>query len=173
MDLNSSNHSNNDLITYDLGSHPVYLIVYSVILYYPIMYIIPLATVTYLNFRLITALKSFDSNLIRRTKRKADHITQCVVAIVSIFILTQTPALFNQIFWATFHASDRRCGRFHFYYTRVSDFLVIFSSSCNFFVYCFFNSSFRAALQNSLCLASCRKSAKSPEKRNEIQLSVK
>ena len=40
----------------------------------------------------------------------------------------------NQIFWALFENDDRTCGRFHFYYTKLSDVLVVVNSSCNFVV---------------------------------------
>lgn len=75
------------------------------------------------------------------SRREGDTITRCVVAIVCIFIVCQTPALLNQIFWAI--GEPPRCGQFHFYYTKLSDVLVVLNSSCNFAVYCLFGRTFR------------------------------
>ena len=80
-----------------------------------------------------------------------DHITQCVIAIVCVFIVCQTPALFNQIFWALFENADRECGRFHFYYTKLSDVLVVVNSSCNFVIYCLFGATFRRIFLATVC----------------------
>lgn len=126
------------------------------------MYILPLVTLTTLNFKLIAAL-----NLIRRRtivstsvfhrrpsrhkQNKHDNITYCVVVIVFVFIICQTPALFNQIFWAVFEPTDRECGHFHFYYTKLSDLLVVVNSSCNFIVYCLFGRTFRRIFLLTVC----------------------
>ena len=94
------------------------------------------------------------------SRREGDTITLCVVAIVCIFIVCQTPALFNQVFYAVGEPEDRDCGRFHFYYTRLSDVLVVLNSSCNFAVYCLFGPTFRRnfieTVQQCCC---CRSSA--------------
>jgi len=143
-----------------LGANQIYQIIYSNILYYPVMYLMPLASLAYLNVKLISALNAIrrkttgaaaTSKLRGRKRRKDDHITQCVVAIVCVFIVCQTPALFNQIFWALFEDADRDCGRFHFYYTKVSDVLVVVNSSCNFVVYCLFGATFRRIFLATVC----------------------
>jgi len=128
-----------------LGDNQIYQIIYSNLLYYPVMYILPLASLAYLNFKLITSLKAFKQKALTSSSRrnKEDNITHCVIAIVCVFIVSQTPALLNQIFWATFSNEDRDCGRFHFYYTKLSDLLVVVNSSCNFVVYCLFGPTFR------------------------------
>ena len=46
-----------------LGANPIYQIVYSNLMYYPVMYLIPLAMLGYLNSKLIAAL-----NKIRRRR---------------------------------------------------------------------------------------------------------
>jgi len=144
-----------------LGGNQIYQIVYGIILYYPVMYLMPLASLAYLNVKLISALNAIRrrtttmsataSRLRQRKQRKDDHITQCVVAIVCVFIVCQTPALFNQIFYALFEEEDRQCGRFHFYYTKLSDVLVVVNSSCNFVVYCLFGATFRRIFLATVC----------------------
>lgn len=108
-----------------------------------------------------------------------------MVVIVCVFIVCQTPALLNQIFWALFDPAERQCGRFHFYYTqlsdlqlvsstsltqrdlllstaclprpaaRLSDLLVVVNSSCNFVVYCLFGKTFRRVFLSTLCCCCC------------------
>jgi len=145
-----------------LGGNQIYQIIYSNILYYPVMYLMPLASLAYLNVKLISALNAIRrkttttasaavTKLRGRKRRKDDHITQCVIAIVCVFIVCQTPALFNQIFWALFDDADRECGRFHFYYTKLSDVLVVVNSSCNFVIYCLFGATFRRIFLATVC----------------------
>jgi len=144
-----------------LGGNQIYQIIYGNVLYYPVMYVMPLASLAYLNVKLISALNAIrrrtatasatTSKLRARKRRKDDHITQCVVAIVCVFIVCQTPALFNQIFFALFSDDDRECGRFHFYYTKLSDVLVVINSSCNFVIYCLFGATFRRIFLATVC----------------------
>jgi Serpentine type 7TM GPCR chemoreceptor Srw len=143
-----------------LGDNRIYQLIYSNVLYYPVMYVLPLVTLTTLNFKLIAAL-----NLLRRRTvvstsvcrrrpsrhKRNKHDTYCVVVIVFVFIICQTPALFNQIFWAVFEQTDRECGHFHFYYTKLSDLLVVVNSSCNFIVYCLFGRTFRRIFLLTVC----------------------
>ena len=89
-----------------------------------------------------------------------DNITLCIIVIVSVFIVCQTPALFNQIFWALFQPTERECGRFHFYYTKLSDMLVVVNSSCNFVVYCLFGATFRRIFLSTVC---CRRDVTSAQ----------
>ena len=153
-----------DVVTEDLilGDSQIYQIVYGNILYYPVMYLTPLASLAYLNVKLISALNAIRrrttttmsaaaSKLRDRKRRKDDHITQCVIAIICVFIVCQTPALFNQIFWALFEPEDHDCGRFHFYYTKLSDVLVVVNSSCNFVIYCLFGATFRRIFLETVC----------------------
>ena len=153
-----------------LGDSKLYQIIYGNVLYYPVMYILPLGTLALLNVRLISSLNAIKRRTSvpsatrsltlnfdvqgpnrRRRRRKDDNITVCVVVIVCVFIICQTPALFNQIFWALFELAERDCGRFHFYYTKFSDLLVVVNSSCNFVVYCLFGKTFRRTFLSTVC----------------------
>jgi len=150
-----------------LGDSQLYQIIYGNVLYYPVMYVVPLGTLALLNVRLIAALNAIKRRTLpvttrkmnvdqlqarrHRRRRKDDNITLCVVVIVCVFIVCQTPALFNQIFWALFQPTERQCGRFHFYYTKFSDLLVVVNSSCNFVVYCLFGATFRRIFLSTVC----------------------
>lgn len=180
-----------------LGDSQLYQIIYGNVLYYPVMYVVPLGTLALLNVRLISSLNAIKrralplttskttlnvdelQNQRQRRRRKDDNITLCVVVIVCVFIVCQTPALFNQIFWALFALSERQCGRFHFYYTKLSDqslntiiiqvtvdrngvvklkhpelsdLLVVVNSSCNFIVYCLFGTTFRRIFLSTISI---------------------
>lgn len=139
--------------TVNLGDNKIYQIVYSNIIYFPVMYIVPLISLTYLNSRLLKSLSALrlKKQMLTNHKVKDDHITVIIIVIVFIFIICQTPALINQIFWATTNRIDRECGQFHFYYTKISDALVILNSSCNFVIYVLFGKTFRRVFITTLC----------------------
>ena len=140
-------------VSINLGDNQLYQIIYSNVIYFPVMYIVPLLSLAYLNVRLIRSLRAIKERKQTLTgqKPKEDHITLCVIAIVICFIVCQTPALVNQIFWAILDHDGRLCGRFHFYYTKLSDALVVLNSSCNFVIYCLFGKSFRKIFLDTLC----------------------
>ena len=140
-----------------LGDNKLYQIIYSNIMYFGVMYIFPLISLGVLNWKLIKALNDIRKRKESLTGHKPpeDHITLCIIAIVFVFLLCQTPALVNQIFWAAGEHSDRACGRFHFYYTKISDLLVVINSSMNFVIYCLFGKSFRQIFCDVLCQNSC------------------
>jgi 7 transmembrane receptor (rhodopsin family) len=135
------------------------------------MYLLPLGCLAYLNVRLINSLETIKQRNTRRRRlvvqsdvnderprHRDDNVTQCVVAIVCVFIVCQTPALLNQIFWVLIAFEGRSCGKFHFYYTKLSDVLVVLNSSCNFIIYCFFGRAFRRIFLSSLCKMNvCRR----------------
>ena len=151
-----------------LADNQIYQIIYSNLLYFTVMYLMPLTSLTYLNFKLITALKTIKMKAqMRRAATSAaaaagvggggaaarsddNNITRCVIAIVCVFIVCQTPALLNQIFYATMGDEGVPCGSFHFYYTKASDVLVVVNSSCNFVVYCLFGRTFRQIFINTI-----------------------
>ena len=149
----SSNETNCTTIHVNLGDSKIYQIIYSNVIYFPVMYIFPLISLTYLNSRLLKSMNNIriKKQMLTSHKIKDDHITVIIVVIVFIFIICQTPAMINQIFWATTSKDDRQCGQFHFYYTKVSDALVIMNSSCNFVIYVLFGKTFRRVFVTTLC----------------------
>ena len=151
------NLTNTTSAPHTLGANQVYQIVYSNLLYFPIMYIIPLCLLAYFNSKLIKAVQALQERKetltghSHRSREDNCNVTTIVIVIVCIFIVCQTPALINQIFWATFGESQRKPGGFHFYYTRVSDLLVVLNSSVNFVIYCLFGRTFRRLFIDCLC----------------------
>ena len=138
-----------------VGDSRVYQIIYSNILYFPVMYILPLVLLAFLNTRLVSAVRVIrlrKRSLTGSQRRSPDQITGCVIVIVFVFICCQTPALINQIFWTTTTDVERRCGLFHYYYTRLSDVLVVLNSTVNFVIYCLFGKTFRKIFLDTVCI---------------------
>ena len=159
QDNHTDNNSSTGLEPTLLGGEKLYQIIYSNILYFAFMYIVPLLSLIVLNWKLIKALKDIRKRKETLTGHKPpeDHITLCIIAIVFVFLLCQTPALINQIFWVLGEHADRECGKFHFYYTKISDVLVVINSSVNFVIYCLFGKSFRQIFCDVLCNHSCKR----------------
>ena len=142
--------------SYNLGDNKAYQVIYSNVIYYPVMYILPLSILTYLNVKLIKSLRILNRRKEQMTGHRSNNensagITVIVIVIVCMFIVCQTPALVNQIFWAVTSAPDRQCGQFHFYFTKISDTLVVLNSSINFVIYCLFGKTFRKIFYETLC----------------------
>lgn len=154
IDRKISNDSNRTSTNINLGDNKIYQLVYSNILYFPVMYIVPLISLAYLNLKLIRTIKTLNEKRQVLTGHKMsneDQITNVIIAVVFIFIICQTPALINQVLWLIFSQKDRECGRFHYYYTRISDVLVVTNSGVNFIIYCLFGKSFRRLFFQTVC----------------------
>ena len=151
VNVSNTNVNDHKLEPIHLGDNRLYQIIYSNILYYPVMFIIPLVSLTYFNAKLIQTIRQIKKKRETMTGHRSrdDHITICIIAIVCVFIICQTPALINQIFWAI---RSPECGSFHFYYTKISDVLVVLNSSCNFIIYCLFGQSFRKIFFETVCI---------------------
>jgi hypothetical protein len=155
-----------------LGDSTFYQILYSNVLYFPVMYVIPLLSLMYLNSKLIKFVNKLKTRKAELTGHRCpeDHITLCIIVIVFTFVICQTPALINQILWAVTDHTDRECGKFHFYYTKISDVLVVINSSINFIIYCLFGKSFRTIFVRALCWNSraSRRNGRSVATGNQI-----
>ncbi|ELU17916.1 hypothetical protein CAPTEDRAFT_196839 [Capitella teleta] len=151
---NASLNGSSEDIVINLGDDKLYQIIYSNVSYFAIMYIVPLTSLSYMNFSLIRALKKLNQKrklMTGRDKTPNDQITLCVVITVCVFVVCQTPALINQIFWAALSQEDRECGKFHFYYTKLSDVLVVVNSACNIIIYCLCGKGFRDMFFQAIC----------------------
>ena len=75
-----------------------------------------------------------------------NNVTLVLIIVVIVFSVCQAPALLNQIFWNVLDDAARDCGGFQFYYSRVSNMLVVTNSAVNFPIYAVFNTRFRQVL---------------------------
>jgi hypothetical protein len=142
----------------DLGRNRIYQILYSNVLYFIVMFLVPLVTLIILNTLLIKAL--------RRTKKKRalmltssatmqsrseDDITLVLIVVVVVFVVCQTPALVTQLLMNLLSQESRDCPSAFFYYERISDLMVVANSSINFIIYCFCSNKFRLILIQLVC----------------------
>ena len=137
-----------------LGKNHLYNIIYQNICYTAFMLIIPLLTLTLLNIRLISALKEIHkrrAEMQSMRQQQDNNVTFVLIIVVLVFTICQAPALVTQICWTVLPETARRCGGFQYYYSRVSNLLVILNSSVNFLIYFLFNQRFRQVLLENMC----------------------
>jgi len=75
-----------------------------------------------------------------------NNVTLVLIIVVIVFSVCQAPALLNQIFWNVLDDAARDCGGFQFFYSRISNMLVVTNSAVNFPIYAVFNTRFRQVL---------------------------
>jgi len=127
----------------------MYLIIYGNVLYTVVMLVVPLATLTVLNVRLIAALKDVHQKRRQMQSARQQHdnnVTLVLIVVVIVFSVCQFPALVTQLSWNFLPDEARQCGGFQFYFSRVSNALVVTNSAVNFLIYFRFNKRFRAIL---------------------------
>ena len=75
-----------------------------------------------------------------------NNVTLVLIVVVIVFSVCQFPALVTQLSWNFLPNTARLCGGFQFYFSRVSNALVVTNSAVNFIVYFRFNKRFRSIL---------------------------
>ena len=140
------------------SSNQIYNLIYHNIMYFLVMYIIPLAMLVVLNYKLTRALKyrkQRHRNMVAAVhdaqSRSEDDITTILVAIVLVFLICQTPALITQSLLSLLNEKSTLCPNFYFYYARCSDALVVLNSSMNFIIYIFCSQRFRKRFLQWFC----------------------
>jgi len=85
----------------------------------------------------------------RRRRRRICHdnnVTLVLIIVVIVFSVCQFPALVTQLSWNFLPDAARHCGGFQFYFSRVSNALVVTNSAVNCAIYIRFNKRFRSIL---------------------------
>ena len=154
-----TNATYTEAIISNLAKNKIYQILYGNVLYFLVMFLIPLTTLIILNYKLINVLRETKQK--RAAMQSVDHgsrseedITLTLIVVVLVFIITQTPALITQLLQNFLPRSLRLCPSIFFYYERISDLFVVFNSSINFLIYCFCSRRFRQILVVFLCKSS-------------------
>ena len=133
-----------------VGDNFWYQLLYKNIAFYLLVFIIPLGTLTVLSYKLFKALevhrRKRDKLLFTLHQRKEDNTTFALVVIVVIFLLCQTPTMFQRLMYALVRTDGQKCGHFFFYLQGCADYLAIVNSSANFVVYVLFSRHFRTQL---------------------------
>lgn len=137
----------------DFAKKVSYQIIYKNVCFCLFMYIIPLAILSVLTFKLAQTLRNrqrYRNRVVQRVSRE-NNTTFVLIIIVVIFIVCQTPTLFQRVFYSIFHDKGRKCGHFFFYYEHIADFLAVFNSCVNFLIYVIFAKGFRKTLRDTFC----------------------
>ncbi|ELT93072.1 hypothetical protein CAPTEDRAFT_225752 [Capitella teleta] len=134
-----------------LGSNPIFLTFYSNVCYTIFLMILPLLILTVLNICLIRTLKELKrkrQEMQSLRQQQDNNVTFVLIIVVVVFIVCQVPALVTQILWSVLPDEERDCGGFQFYFSKVSNMLVLLNSSVNFCIYFLFNTRFRQILMH-------------------------
>ena len=127
-------------------------IVYYNFCYSIFMLIIPLTALIVLSVLLIRKMKGVAKR--RKSMVTSDRhdssITFTLVTVLIVFAICQAPALFTQILWSVLSDSHRDCGGFQFYWSPISNSLVVLNSAINFTLYVTTNIRFRNTLRTEL-----------------------
>jgi len=84
------------------------------------------------------------------TGRHDNNVTLVLIVVVIVFSVCQFPALVTQLSWNFLPNEARLCGGFQFYFSRISNALVVTNSAVNFVIYLRFNKRFRSILRQKI-----------------------
>ncbi|XP_013414301.1 FMRFamide receptor [Lingula anatina] len=141
----------------NLYAYSGYRIGYVIVSYFAINIICPISILTYLNIRLIMALRRGQRRRASigrasMSAKKDDHnVTLLLIVIVIAFILCQLPSVVTQAMYAWQEQLGTKMLMFQRFYVPFSNAMVILNSSINFLIYCVFGRSFRRMMQRVLC----------------------
>ena len=131
-----------------------YWMIYWNISYVVLMIASPIMSLVFFQFHMIRALRAFKQRYNYRrpgqSQRRANNITFVFAVILSVFIICQSPASITQIMWNALPDSSRECGGFQFYFSPLSNTLIMANSASGFFIHLLVNARFRAVLMKSL-----------------------
>jgi len=120
-------------------------------IYIPVVYLIPFITLTCINITIIQNLiakKRRKKTLGTKTtvKKKADYyITLMLVTVIIVFVLCQLPLLILNAWYAIDPEGSSNQLLFHSL-NSIGILLIVFNTSTNFLLYCFFGQKFRQTL---------------------------
>ena len=136
-----------------LGNNYYYRIIYGNICYLICMLTVPILVLSVISVRLLQALKAQQHERVemRMHQQNNNSITFLLIVVILIFIISQTPAMVNQILWNVLSYEYRQCEGLQFYFQRISNVLVISNSAVNLLIYIRFNKRFRRILVNMVC----------------------
>lgn len=132
-----------------LGKSRLFDILYYNISYIVCMFVVPIVTLIILDIKLIRKLRKLQrrrSGMQTREQHQDNNITLVLIVVIIIFIVCQTPAMINHIFWTFLPQDQRLCGKFHYFWRVFSNVLVVINSSGNFVIYLVLNNRFRSLL---------------------------
>ena len=143
----------------------VYIVFYRIVLFFIFMYLVPMATLVYLNTRLLWELRMSDrfravlrqatsgGGTGRRKKQPAPasrkSVTVIVVTVVLVCIACNVTALVSHLLWSLHECfrSLKHLEKARKYASHISNVMITINSAVNFFIYCLCSRNFRAELR--------------------------
>jgi len=120
-------------------------------IYIPVVYLIPFITLTCINITIILSLvarKRRKKSLGAKTNKKKQgdhHITLMLVAVIIVFVLCQIPLLVLNA-WYAIDPQGSSHSLLFLSLNSIGILLMVFNTSTNFLLYCFFGQKFREVL---------------------------
>ena len=150
----------------------LYTIIYRIVLFFLIMYLLPLALLIILNYKLLRALRraaSYRATLMHTSRQSSGQknnknnrsISIIVILVVSICILCNTCAMMSHLLWSLVECY-KESGQFaHLdiyrrHLSLISNIFVTFNSAVNFTIYCVCSHNFRQTLARTCVVCKMR-----------------
>ena len=138
-----------------MRAQPDYKIIYSGVIYYVVIYAVPMISLIILTQRLIVSIKKFYSRLDQATVagRAENDLTVTLVVVIIVFILCKILNPIRRLLIAVLPADQTLCGTPYSYLRTLTSFAIVFDSSVHFFIYSMCDCRFRGRLRQRLAPA--------------------
>ena len=123
------------------------------VLYFTFLVALPVFTLTYVNIRLIQALKTRRrkrTEMVNQRQQNDNNVTVVLIIVIVVFIICQIPAFVGYALLNVTSESAKFCGGYDFYLRPVANMLLVFNSAVNFVIYVVFNKRFRHVLAQTV-----------------------
>ena len=140
------------LVNTELGKTKLYHIIYNGVLYVTFVVAAPLLTLTFVNIRLIQALKARRRKrmeMVSQLQQNDNNVTVVLIIVIVVLIVCQIPALVVRALKVAMPEDTGRCD-YIFYMVTVANMLRVLNSAVNFVIYVVFNKRFRQVLARTV-----------------------
>lgn len=134
-----------DVVMRPFAQNKVYTILYSLVMKYTIVFVIPIMALVYMTFCLIISLKrarKVRTAMTNTSSKEEFTLSVVIVVIISVFSNLLSP-LYETLRVLYPDPEENKCGGVFFYY-QPTGLIMIMNSGCNFFIYVLFIKKFRA-----------------------------
>ena len=136
--------------SHTIGESTLFGKIYTNALFTIIVLVLPLLLLLIVNSKLISELQNMRKRISRASGYNPDknidgekNITMVMVIIIVVLLVCHTPDRVAQLLRITVSAANREYPKFTFFFTNISNFLIVLNSSTNFFIYYFLRRRFR------------------------------
>jgi len=132
-----------------LGNDATFQLVYAGVIYYIVIYALPILVLAIMTYRLIISLRQFYKRREHVTKRARveNDMTKTLVAVVLMFMTCQLLNPVRRILLAIMPSGSQGCGYFSFYFGPLTSLAQAIDAASHFFVYSVCNKQFTQKLK--------------------------